>query len=190
MRRQAVSTLCPLRWQDHERAPAGLALVLVGGGCGIRTHGDDHSPQRFSRPPPSATRRTLLAAETQPLPGSMVYHSAAAPIPCCWRRWCRWSWRYRVRRRHPRRFHWERSGGGSGIGMYNRLTNFQLVSATRRSTWWRPDRRQRSGHAEQRDLDLHADADVNPLLRSTGRIACGSGIHAQFLPLGSTIPAS
>ena len=32
---------------------------LVSGGCGIRTHGDDHSPQRFSRPPPSATRRTL-----------------------------------------------------------------------------------------------------------------------------------
>jgi hypothetical protein len=43
-------------------APAVTCIgVMAGesGGCGIRTHGDTHAPQRFSRPPPSATRRTL-----------------------------------------------------------------------------------------------------------------------------------
>ena len=34
----------------HRAARPELAFVQVSGGCGIRTHGDASTPQRFSRP--------------------------------------------------------------------------------------------------------------------------------------------
>src|ERR1017187_9714412 len=38
-------------------------LLVASGGCGIRTHEEAHAPYRCSRPPPSATRRTLQAGD-------------------------------------------------------------------------------------------------------------------------------
>jgi integrase len=57
--RRSVPILSPSG--DQRPPPAGSPVTKsqVSGGRGIRTHGTGHPAQRFSRPPPSASRRAL-----------------------------------------------------------------------------------------------------------------------------------
>ncbi len=58
--------LVPIGDQGPPPAASPVTSPQVSGGRGIRTHGTSHPAQRFSRPPPSASRRALPVAVTVP----------------------------------------------------------------------------------------------------------------------------
>jgi integrase len=70
---------------DQGPRPRGSPVTKpqVSGGRGIRTHGTSHPVQRFSRPPPSASRRALL--DIPQGARCRVPHAARALTPTCWR---------------------------------------------------------------------------------------------------------